>query len=661
MIPPFEQLNRAIELWMDITGTDPDSNYGSWDVHTANKDIQEAQKIDPTGVTAQMLLRYFADEYLKNKQFTADEMMENPDGVTTYLKKAKELKTILDSPELHGIMDDFIEVTSKALAKYGALREPVQEILKDRYNLAFIRRDALRAIDELTTHQFLHGEPDKDPPKYNEYLYEFWNVNSLVEAIASQLVSGISLVMIKTEAVDHAFFGFAVRNGGTLTLLTDRLSWPHPDAKYMTRNPGRHFEKRMYRLRFPYSLFDLYYDAKDKPHVKEKDTTALVPRQKKMHQLKEMTEMEPDEVIWTAMMFDLIAEKFWKRGFKTKQLAYTGEMVIENRALIDYEPTKALTVTGYQPLEVAPLTADDATVGILEWEDEPTGQHDWLEERYADKCKTDMLNLMHNQDNPKLPHLNIKGTDVVHVTDKSVKEFFEHKRTKTSGSLRALNASSFGTKDEIEFERKWAARYNKARIVRFHADNEFDKRKDEIKKWYKDHVRANKDKLLHAIAMGEFKVRHVQQPSGFRSGIDESERDEMSLHHMPDCKHYYDRGWGWNDVLLDYDNHEFLCLVTENKPTIVAEFTPTCPEALAALAGVDVDELPDVLQHWYRTDEYCGNQILDNVDPMEWVCENPWRAIKFRVSVFLSKRAYNDLRKAAGQPPNKFWMKKEDD
>lgn len=75
------------------------------------------------------------------------------------------------------------------------------------------------------------------------------------------------------------------------------------------------------------------------------------------------------------------------------------------------------------------------------------------------------------------------------------------------------------------------------------------------------------------------------------------------------------------------------------------------------MCGCEVKDLPDILQYWNKLKMYSGNSILSNVDPMEWVVENPWKKLNLNVDVFLSKTAYNQLRKAEGLPPNKICFK----
>lgn len=634
-----DELNRAINLWIDITGVDP--NKSNWNYFTdINDDLKEAQELDPSGLTVQMMLKYYVEEYLSEKTFTPNEMINNPNKIKDYIDKCVELKKILDSDHTVCSVDNFKNYIKGAIKSYGGLNDDILKLI-DSEDFAFIRRDALRGIKELSIYQFLQGENDSNIPKYNEYVYEFWNVNSLIDCVASQSYSGVSLVMIKTEEVEFVYFGFVIRNGGTITLITDKPSYPHPDSKYMRRSRGRSrdLEKRVYRLRFPYSILDSGYNYNDDFYVKEKNSCSLIPHQTKFHPIKKIIDLEPDELIWSVMMFDLIVDKFWNKNYKTKELSYTGEMFVDNKILINNDVVKSLPVKKYCPIDINYIKSDDVnTQNMIDcWENKPTFQNEWMEKRYCNNINNELLNIVHNGD---------RGTLFLSNNNKISK--------KGNYELRFIDPSIFGTKDELIFNQKWVARYNKASYVLKCANEEYIKTKDSVINWYKEHVKNNEN-IMKSIAFGEF-YTNDQKPDGFDYVVDD--KNILKIYYIPgelkkDDSYYAYEKWSFKDVTLGSDRN---CYITGRMACIAAVFRPSCPLALADLAGVNIDDLPDVLQNWYLNERYSGNSILYNVDPMEWVVDNPWRKLKFNVVIFLSKTGYNELRKKYNLKSNKFWF-----
>lgn len=634
-----DELNKALQLWIDITEIDPSTD--KWNsLSSVNDELKYAQELDVTGVTVQMMLSCYVENYLENRTFNPNEMIANPQRIKTYLDKCVELKQILSSANTTIVINKFKQRVRDALSQYGGLTKEVEDVIESD-DFAFIRRDALRAMNELSVHQFLQGKCDKETPKYNEYVYEFWNVNSLINCVASQNYSGVSLVMIKDEHITFAYFGFVIRNGGTITFITDRPTYPHPLAKYMSRSRGRarRLEERVFRFRFPYSLLECSYDANDDFKMQEKKSNALVVYQKKMHPIKKLIEIEPDELVWSVIMFDLIVEKFWVNKYKTPVLSYTGDMLIDNKLLIESTPVKKLAIQKYEPLKLPSIKYTDVRTDDLSkvWDCDNTYQHEWMEKRYE---KEDMNNIM-----------NLVNDDARRSIYLSKKNVFT--KRETSYILQAVNPNEFGTKEEIEFNQKWAARYNKAVYIQQCACAEFNKQKDIIKQWYLTHIERNV-KLHKAIAYGKFNVKSNISSNDARSRANEK-INILSIYDLVYEKQhsdFYYRHWAYRQIVLNKGDR---CIITGQKANIAAVFRPRCPFSLAALTGVCVDDLPIFLRHWYLAEFYSGNSILSNVDPMEWVLNNPWRDLHFDICLLLSKQGYSRLRKQYGLPANKFW------
>lgn len=91
-----------------------------------------------------------------------------------------------------------------------------------------------------------------------------------------------------------------------------------------------------------------------------------------------------------------------------------------------------------------------------------------------------------------------------------------------------------------------------------------------------------------------------------------------------------------------------LCAVTGQSISYSAVFYPATPEDIAWACACEVEDLPDVLQHYTLRDDGCGNSILNRIDPMLWAADNPWKDLDLRVKVPLSKRG---LARVLKMPP----------
>ncbi|PLS19500.1 hypothetical protein CVD28_03530 [Bacillus sp. M6-12] len=653
----MENIQKALELWVELTGIDPNSNkyrMRDWHIQSINEELKESLVLDESLFTTILLLESFATDYLESRSFSVNEMIKDYDSVLSYLEKSKDLYSILHSEEVTAKKEEFKTWMKEALQHYGVTNEKVYEMAESSEALGFLRRDALRSIENLQIHQFSQGKTSEQGAKYVTKVHEFWNINSLVRSMYSEnTLSGVSLNLIRDPMDTSSYFTFAIKNGETLSLLTDKPNYSHPLQKYMSRRPGRDMSERMAKHHFPYDLLDIEFDRRGDAYVSPKNTKELVIYQDELHPLKEIKELEPDEVIWIVMMFSLIDEKFWKKDFKTKELSYTGEMTKTQGAITGAGNT-ALVVQDTRTVQLPTLTTKDVSTEnmISEWDYKPTKQNQWLEERYEGKVSEEVLNLTGNNTTLKLLTSSSELKEMTIAEYEKSTSFMN--RDKHDGvKLQKFDPTIFGNKEEIVKHQRWVARYNKAVVISNEAKSEYNERVKEIQKDYFSRIKANEKALFHAIALGVFEAPAVVWGEGF--GHKEEYEQKNILHIGLEKDRSYHDSWG-SFKLSQVPDYNHRCYVTGGKPIIVASFKPTTAEALALLCGCEVKELPDILQHWNKADLYSGNQILSNVDPMEWALENPWKKQNFNIDVFLSKSAYNQIRKDAGLPPNKVWL-----
>lgn len=657
----MKQVKEALELWVSLTGIDPNSTklrLGDWEIQSLNNELRESLRLDTTNLSTLMLLDTFSKDYMKNRTFSVQEMLEDYDSVKDYLEKSKELQRILSDKELEEKKESFKKWLVEALEHYHIENSKVYTMATSYEELGFLRRDALRSIKNLEVHQFSQGSGSEESPKYVKQVHEFWNINSLIRTMSKEeTLSGISLNLIRDPLGTSSYFAFGVKNGETLTILTDKPSYAHPLQKYMTRRPGRGLSERVSRNHFPYKLLDIEFDSRGDMYVKEGNSTEVAVYQSELRPLKDLKDLEPDEVIWIVMMFSLIKEKFWDKGFRTKELSYTGEMVANQGALTS--TMKSLSIQNYQVLELNPIKNEEVSTEELKdnWSSTPTGKNKWMEDRYGDKVNETILNLIgHNQQVPLLGE-----SQTVHEISKQ--EFDERARFSTSDDvshreLMKLDSSLFGTKEEIHKNQLWTARYNKALLLQQEANKEFKERKQEIRTFYAESIEKNKDNILKAIAKGEMIAPTYEHDWG-TFGDNPNTKDKNILRLLKEDDRSFVSTWRCAKLSTPREDGHYGCYVNGGKATIVAHFKPKTPKALAMLCGCEISELPDVLQFWNKAEIYSGNHLIGNIDPMEWVVKNPWEEIKFDLEVFLSKSGYNQLQKQYGVPANKFWLKGE--
>ncbi len=664
-----ELVNDAIMLWVEVTGVNLGKNsYGSSEYNTRlyTEELNASRTLDMTGLTSFMMLRGLTEWYLKEIAFTAYELILEPAESEKKLATMRALRNILEDPQVLELVEDFQTQILDAALYYRKPPEQVKalsDFLETKYGLAFVRRDALRSMERLEAHQFVQGNADTESLKFNPDIYEFWNINSLLRAVRAQRMPGITLALIRDpEQALFSYFVFAIRNGDTITVLTDRSKEAHPASKRMSRRPDRAFNERASRHWFPYSLVEVEV-SEDQKRLHTAARTSLVPINVEAVPLKKIGALEPEEFIWATLMFDLIRDKYWKKDTKLPELSYTGEMVVEPHALVGEHG--ALVKEGlYKPLQLAPLTRADVTLENTapQWQDQPTGQKRWMVDRYQDQVPDNYFNVVGEEAKANL----LKAHEEKFLVKR---DFFGRTGERPMEMLDPLN---FGSKDRLEKDRLWAARVNQMKVIDKLAKAEFESTKGEIIAWYAEAVKKNAEALITASVHDEFLLPHWYHrdsgdPSFHNKPLVKTKNalrqiGDVTLKTLPSEKlGYSHEGDVRLGTLWNFRAGKAACF---DRPdvgaTIFTAITPNCPQALAILCNIEVKNLPFVLQWWYKDELYDGNHILNRLDPEDWVLENYWRALDFKVYVPLCKWAYNARRNALNLPRKVWEAEKED-
>jgi hypothetical protein len=433
----------------------------------------------------------------------------------------------------------------------------------------------------------------------------------------------------------------------------------------------------------------------------EKQRTALVRTNVVGVPLKDISELAPAEFVWAVLLFDLIRERYWVQQKMLPEVSYTGEMIVEPQALVG--TGSSLVKSGqYKYLELPRLTAKDVTQEktAAQWENKVTGQNAWMEKRYAHRVPEDFLNVVGEQQKLLLEQRAQKmllpanagaartedEPDDWHDASEPSLSIARRADTGPLGSLETVSPTWFGPKEKLERDRVWVARTNQMKAIQALAEEEFRRDAPAILTWVYDRARRNREAIFNACARGEWELPSFSEPPFTDKEADDVDEDGFHTHtlfgrtkqHRKDCLrqkqdrwHYY--GASPKFSLGEFDNldrHWHCAEKPEFRATIMTEILPDCPQALAEVLAVKVEDLPWPLQHFYIHEKYSGNHILDRLDPQDWVLQNPWlpsarnvirwgrQRTGFEVNIFVahSKVALNERRKKL-KLPAKDWDK----
>ncbi|MCY9311688.1 hypothetical protein MOF23_22410 [Bacillus inaquosorum] len=638
-------IEKAFHLWIDITGVNPNETriqLRDMDVNRANRILKKSLKYDLTYVTTLMLMNTYLEDFTKERKISLQEILHNYSTFSMWLSKVEEFKNILNSDEVSAIVNEFKQLLSESLLHYGIDQKVYDSMIENESNLAELRYSSFNAINELEIVQFSQGKATSKRPRIYKDIFIFKDINTLIKWMMT-VDSGIVVAMIQnTHDLGDSYFVFAVRNGGTLSILTDREKQRHPLYSELsrTRAKGRAFYERIIEYHFPYSILDIDFGDNHRAYISSENS--LISQEDGIP-IKAIKDLDDDEIVWLIMMFDLLQKKFFDEDYKSAELSYTSHMITETDFLLKEAEKNEIVVSSYNPLSLPKITAQtmksENLKGVFSFG--PTGSNDWMIERY---------------DVPE------QAFDVVGKKDHVLLLPDKYSQTgETLLTLKRMNASNFGSKQELEKERLYLARYNQALVISEKLNQEYKDRFDEVKQWFEQAVRRNLPNLLKAMANKKFFVNEDREHAHTTNGgwiKQEPDGNILRVTLLKDEDYYYGNtichiyGHG-----TDFIRDNMKCVISNKEASIVGHFYPRTAGQLADLCGCGVHELHEFLQHYWKGKDYAGNPILDSVDPMDWVIKNPWNERRMDVRIYVSKREYNNLCKQYKTGNERFWLK----
>jgi hypothetical protein len=673
-------LVTALQQYVELTGIDPTERYGcrtisQWDAQRNCDELQELLDLDPTGLTAAMVLRVFTEDFSFNNYFSLHDLIFDEEKTKKRIDDVKALISNLEPPIIIEETNAFTERLKKAVSIYLPNWEQNEELvnmLNDRFILALLRQDSLVAMKHLTAYQFSTGPWDDNVKlSYNTKVQLFWNINSMIDILSAQPFSGVTLCLIRDQEAYHSYFAFAIKNGGNIFVITDKTKFCNPIQKELLsknfRGLSKDFSKRAFQYHFPYQF--LNFDGDGKYIYFQKEKPGLIPKHYVSFPIGDFSDLLPNQLIWLVMMLDQIKDKYWRKN-RPEQIAYTGEMV-KYPTLLEEKMTN-LPAVHVPVLSLELNKKENITTNKMEntWAYKPTRKNQWMEDTYNKDVPDELLNVIQKPDkqieflsdvSPKL----LEDTKANYLVDKNL---FNEK--KLMMPYTGIDPQDFCTKEEMEKNWKYVARYNQALYINKLAKDEFEEKKEETLKFLRKKIKENDDKIFEYIARQELYLDcMVDDHAEFFGRYKNIRKNLVAMTYAPRgyCTIYSGFSVS-NEHKLNLGfielNH-YRCYVTGAKANVFAKINIPNAEALALICGCKKEEFPIGLQNYQNVNQggvdlYEGNSNLQNIDPMEWVCNNPWDKLKLKFMVYLTKSSFNNLRKCNGLPKFTDWSSIEE-
>ncbi|NEN87996.1 MAG: hypothetical protein F6K48_03340 [Okeania sp. SIO3H1] len=626
----FQELSELLNQWATLVGlSNDDQTLGQYYKQKDRKTLNRATELDPTGMTTYLLLRTFVQEHMQETNVSLFNLVTaSPDAsIKRCIKKWQRLWTALNEPHLYRSAKLFSEATLSALVSYDMHRDGADEAALNLEKLSYLAYAAHNCMDKFKHMQFSQGASAEEAPKYLTDVLCVKNPGDLLE-VSHLLPNGISLVMVhRTDREAFSYFAFVIKNGETLTWVTDSPTSPHPNYHKMTRN-DRHMEDRLELSYFPYQLLGISFTHSGHPEVHGLQSKDLTVYGNSVYRVASITSLDADTKLWILMMFDLIKAEYYDKNTLLDEVSYCA-----NNIQVKTDGNQALsTHNNFQQETITFESVEDQ-----EWERGDVKPNQWMLDFYGPQVPEQALNA-EKKDIHLITH---EGSELIIKQD----------------DLEVVDPSKIGSAEEILADRKWAARHNQAKVISEIARKEYDEKREEIQQWFRDSLSL--DRLLDFIMEGKCEVDQeritketfesnvhkniMSEPMWIKNGHPWGICGSMPEAHMPPA----------------YEKNFYPCPINKKMATVFILFAPKTAKGLAGLLGIEVTDLPPFLQHWHRNKPYIGNPILSRIDPMNWVCKDPWsKNMRFTVRVALSKSGFNSIFRDQGLKPPKLEPRK---
>ena len=248
----------------------------------------------------------------------------------------------------------------------------------------------------------------------------------------------------------------------------------------------------------------------------------------------------------------------------------------------------------------------------------------YIVDRYKDHVDKDLLNVIADTDEYALIDKKytyndgLLSSDVIHP-------------------VKAFDLSTAcGTKEEIEADQKWMARYNYAAQIQKLAEDDYEQHRQSVSLTVGNKIIPRTREICKSFVKGELSNCTRKQT--------------FSIWYNGNTGADYKFGYNC------YSNKsDMKCTFSGKAPSVALVIEPKNVDELAFVCGCKKEELPEQIQHWKKGTRYCGNQLLYRLDPMSFKVSDPFQKMTFKIVILLSKKEYLNICDEAGVKRDKFW------
>lgn len=625
--------NKIMDMWNEVLGMFPLRQEAMEVVNSLNM-IQTEDTYDWV-----LALRMLLPDFLKAVQLSIYDIVYDNAEYTRKIARIDSLLYLLEDKRIKEYQESISLGLEELRNAYN-----VEKSLSDTEE-AFIYMNAKRNINNLRVDVFRRGEKGKGKYIYSSLIHAFDNINNLLVAVMNNdSFNGVTLnCIIDKDNTAYSYFCFIIKDGENVIMVSDR-SLDLTCTKNNTRSPGRNMERRIGTNWFPYELLNLEIG---KGYAR---FNSSLPTADDIYVIGNVSDCGKEASLWVPCCLQMLYKKYivdMDYGEAAdKEISYTGGMVdvpliTGGQSNNFYAPV--LSENGYACIKAERLTFEDVSAYRDCYDNmfERFGFNNWLMDRYKDAIQEDTL--------------NIEGKSYIVVNYRN----FVYPKKETTG----FDRNYIGSRKQVEDERYRAARNAMAEQIDMLYEKEVSKSLSGLYTWYEKKLDERKDFLAEAVGRKEciLPCRYYEK---FVS--EDAKQKYLAGGKMKDNDFQtFSKSFGTirdENCLEVSENLEWDRFKTTlsqkmsgrsyftDKPSSYSYIIRiNCPEAIAAVLGMEVKDLPELLQHYTPISSVgYGNNILNNLDPIEHIRNHIWQ-FRATIRIFVSKSEVKAFEKQYGR------------
>lgn len=582
-----EDTSRILNEWASVLEFNPDQksfdlgNF-SLDIHIAGETMKKLiEKFDESGELSVLYAKQFYMNYLKHLSIKLFDLFESD---SDDLKIYRNLYNTMRSEDVRKIEDRWVVAVSTILNRLRIY------LLANKFDTSVLYSNISDIVSDITKCNVdVFGKGDITHSNFI-YCTTIQIFNTLAECILnlSSSSDGMYLCYISLDGAPDGYFTYIYKCGSTLISINDRVNESYRGQHNKSRN-NRWMEYKGYNI-FPYKLIE-YGDERDYKGY----ATSMKLSEDVSLSLGDQG-IDASKIILTMIILQNFIEN--KMDFDEYELSYSDVLLTANRSeLFDSHASELMVIKDNQVVQYHDaidfkISKDDVIQGLDE-SDPIVSNNKYSDFKHSKDVSEDVKDLC--------PDFKFDPHELLTIRENSSKEFI--------GTYSKMREQAY-----ME-ARKDYSRYCRQKIAQEYLD--FGGMSS-IRAWFECAIRVHVNDVKNAA------IR--KYTSGTRNGFDAFSQivDDDFMYSIrvdfddtsyqgPTCDTYLcnrelgDRRW------------RYTCPITGSTANVWIEFKIRSADDLCQMLGVDLSELPRILQKFKSDRDYHTNNLLNPYDPLSVV------------------------------------------